>query len=273
MGAVMDDELLEAMTVGADSRSQRREHILLAAWLIAVVAVAGPTWKPEPSPFADNPVPVVLVLKANKSMDLTDISPSRIERARLKIVDFASQRKGQPLGLVAYAGSSHLVLPPTRDTSVVASMAAEISSAILPRPGDDLAGALGLAIRALGETGGSVVVFADIAQPLSVADVSALKKSRVPVNFLAVARADTPELDAIRQVAGQLGGAAVLMTADSSDVNSLVRTAARAPVAVAVGGEGVRWSEAGWWLVPLLMIFSLASFQRVEQTRMQGLAT
>ena len=62
--------------------------------------------------------------------------------ARLKIADFAAERTGQPLGLVAYAGSAHLVLPPTRDTSVVATMAAEISPAIMPKRGDDLAGAL-----------------------------------------------------------------------------------------------------------------------------------
>ena len=30
---------------------------LLAGWLLANAALAGPTWKPEPSPFADDPVP------------------------------------------------------------------------------------------------------------------------------------------------------------------------------------------------------------------------
>ena len=60
-------------------------------------------------------------------MESPDPAPSRIERAHLKIADLADIRKGQPLGLIAYAGSSHLVLPPTRDTAVVAQMAAEIS--------------------------------------------------------------------------------------------------------------------------------------------------
>ena len=121
------------------------------AWLLAVIAVAGPTWRPEPSPFADDPVPVMLVLRAGESMDLSDLAPSRMERARLKIADFAQQRKSLPLGLVAYSGSAHLVLPPTRDTSVVAAMAAEISPAVMPKPGDDLAGAIELAARTLGQ--------------------------------------------------------------------------------------------------------------------------
>ena len=143
--AVMDEELLDALKVGEDSRGKWRDAGLLATWLIGIIAVAGPTWKPEPSPFADDPVPVMLVLKANETMELSDLTPSRMERARLKVTDFANERKGQPLGLIAYAGSSHLVLPPTRDTSVVASMAAEISSAVMPQAGEDLIAALKLA--------------------------------------------------------------------------------------------------------------------------------
>ena len=265
--AVIDEKLLEAMKVGPNSRSKWRDVSLLAAWLIAIVAVAGPTWQPEPSPFADDPVPVMLVLKAGETMNLSDLTPSRMERARLKVSDFANERKGKPLGLIAYAGSSHLVLPPTRDTSVVASMAAEISPAVMPKPGDHLADALRLAERTLGEIGGSIVVVADTAQPVAPADLEELKKNRLPVYFLAVARADTPEFEAIQQVAKTLGGDVTLMSPDLADVQSLVKSTARAPVAVSATGEGTRWAEAGWSLIPLLALFSLASFRRVQQIR------
>ena len=106
----------------------------------------------------------MVVLRAGESMDLDDMLPSRMERARLKVADFATARKGQPMGLIAYAGSAHLVLPPTRDTSIVASMAAEISPEIMPKLGDDLAAALQLADRTLGDTRGTVVVVADDAE-------------------------------------------------------------------------------------------------------------
>ena len=132
---IMDAELLAAMTVGRD-RPQRIQHILpLVGWILAVIAIAGPTWRPEPSPFADDPAPVMILLRAGESMNRTDLAPSRMERARLKVADFAKLRKGQPMGLIAYAGSAHLVLPPTRDTSIVADMAAEISPDLMPAPG------------------------------------------------------------------------------------------------------------------------------------------
>ena len=201
---------------------------LLAAWLIAVVALAGPTWRPEPSPFADDPVPVMLVLKAGETMDLADLAPSRMERARLKIADFAAERNGQPLGLVAYAGSAHLVLPPTRDTSVVAAMAAEISPAIMPKPGDDLAKSLALAAQTMGDAGGSIVVLADTVPSGSE---SALREFRSGTGCRSISwrwlvrtrRNWLPWTSA----ASALGADVTLMTADSSDIGSLVRRTAK----------------------------------------------
>jgi Ca-activated chloride channel family protein len=198
-------------------------------------------------------------------MNQSDLMPSRMERARLKVADFAAERKGQPLGLVTYAGTAHLVLPPTRDTSVVATMSAEIGPEIMPKPGDDLAGALQVAANTLGDSGGSIVVFADtVAESADSALAGFHAENPLPVYFLAIARADTPEYDAIRRVASPLKADVTLMTPDTEDVCSLAKSAGKAPVAVGAAGEGTRWAEAGWWLVPLLALLSLISFRRVR---------
>lgn len=279
--AWMDRDLLTALTVDemakpsdhpadapgkiAGAFSGWRESRLLAAWLTAIVAIAGPTWRLEPSPFADDPVPVMLVLSAAESMDLVDLAPSRMERARLKIADFAAERQGQPLGLIAYSGSAHLVLPPTRDTAVVAAMASEISPAVMPRSGDELASALRLAAQALGESGGSIVVLADGApQGNELVWREFRNESPWPVHFLAVARVDTPEWETLKGAAAALGASITQLTPDSADVLSLVRRTAKAPVAVAAAAEGARWAETGWWLVPVLVLFTLETFRRVH---------
>ncbi len=277
---LMEHELLDAMTVGGTANSSGRSRMpsdlwhssgLLVAWLLSVVALSGPTWRPEPSPFADDPVPVMIVLRAGETMDQSDLIPSRMERARLKVADFAAERKGQPLGLVAYAGSSHLVLPPTRDTSVVATMAAEISPTIMPKPGDDLAGALKLAARALGDGGGSIVVITDTVVAASERTFDEFRsESSLPVHFLAVAHADTPEYDAIRRAASGLQSDVTLLTPDSEDVRSLARSTAKAARAIGVAGEGTRWAEAGWWLMPWLALFSLISFRQVRSAAPQA---
>ena len=263
--AVMDRDLLQAMTTRPADRVGWRSTALLLGWILAVVAIAGPTWRPEPSPFADDPVPVMVLLKAGETMDLSDLLPRRMERARLKVADFAEQRKGQPLGLIAYAGSAHLVLPPTRDTAVVASMAAEIDPAIMPQRGDDLASALQLASRTLATGGGSIVVVTDTVGAANVAQLASFHaESNLPVHFLAVARPNTPEQNAIQQAASALHATVTLITPDTEDVRALVQRTATAPVAVGVSGEGTRWTESGWWLVPALALLSLASFRRTR---------
>lgn len=268
---VMDRELLHSMHVGADESNRFSRYSLLAGWLIGAVALAGPTWHPEPSPFADDPLPSMVLLSAAETMDLSDLSPSRMERARLKIADFAEQRKGQPMGLIAYAGSAHLVLPPTRDTSVVAEMAAEISPQIMPKPGSDLLAALDLAAKTIGNVGGTIVVVTDTVQSGQDDQLKAFRSdNRIPVSFFAVARRDTPELDAINSAARSVGGSVTLMTADTSDVQALAKEIATTPVAVGQEGDGTRWAEAGWWLVPVMAVIVISSFRRVESTGKQN---
>ncbi len=264
---VMDPNLLDALTV--ERATSPSDHLrgagLLAAWLLATVALAGPTWRPEPSPFADDPVPVMLVLKAGESMNQSDLLPSRMERARLKIADFAELRKGQPLGLVTYAGSAHLVLPPTRDTSVVATMAADISPEIMPKPGDDLAAALQLAERTLGSAGGTMVVIADTVNESSKNDLAEFHaQNRTLVHILGIARTNTPEWDTLRIAASALGATLTPITPNGADVRALVKDVARVPVVSRDAEAGTRWAEAGWWLVPMIALLSLLDFRRVQ---------
>ena len=256
----IDSDLLKALTTGNDSANRIPAMVVLAAWLLAVIAIAGPTWKLEPSPFADDATPLMILLKADTSMETPDIAPSRLERARLKIKDLADARKGQPLGLMAYAGSAHLVLPPTPDTSTVATMAAEVSPQIMPTPGDRLDLALRQAsdILSKGGQGGTLLVIADSVD----SDLVSLSKAAdYPVLFLAINSPDSAQDASLRAAAGELGAKVESLTASGDDISAIIRKAARTPVSKA-GEQGAIWHEAGYWIVPLLALVFLANFRR-----------
>jgi len=264
----MDPDLLDVLSVGRESVTHGPALGLLVGWLLAVVAVAGPTWRPEPSPFADDATPLMILLKADVSMDRPDPAPSRIERARLKIADLAAARKGQPLGLIAYSGSAHLVLPPTRDTEVVAQMAAEISPEIMPVSGDRLDLALRKAAEVLsaGGSGGTVLVMADLVGGDPEAIIEAEQAAgRFPINFLAINSPDSPESESVRSAAQVLDATVQPLTADDADVQALTRAASRAPVAQA-GESSARWQESGWLLVPVIALIFAGSFRRETST-------
>lgn len=260
-------ELLNALIVGRETMKRGPAIWLLTAWLLTIIAIAGPTWRLEPSPFADDATPLMILLKSDISMETPDPAPSRLERAHLKIADLAEARKGQPLGLIAYAGSTHLVLPPTRDTAIVTQMATEISPAIMPEPGDRLDLAIREAARVLskGKQGGSMVVLTDSVNT-DPAVLQALQKDlSYPIQFLAINAPDSSQNDSLRAAARVLKATVEPFSVADDDISAIVRRAATTPVAKR-GEQSGQWHEAGYWIVPLVGMIVLGLFRR-EQSR------
>lgn len=266
----MAPEFLQVLATRSASGSRPSSLWLLVAWLLTIIALAGPTWRLEPSPFAEDARPLMILLKADESMALTDVSPSRLGRAQLELADLAADRPGQPLGLIVYAGSAHLVLPPTRDAKVVADMAAEISPEIMPAKGDRLDLAVREAHQWLAnEGGGTLLVVADS----SSTDVETVSQAvqasgSPPIQFLAFTSEGSPELASLRDVAARLNATVQMVTPDDEDTRSIIRFAERR-AAAGVAGEGDRWQEAGYWLTPLIAVFVVLSFRRTVLTQVK----
>jgi Ca-activated chloride channel family protein len=260
----MDPDLLEALAVQEGGGHDSHGWWLLAAWLLTVVAVSGPTWRPEPNPFAEFEPPLMILMKSDSSMAGTAASPTHLERAQLKIADLAELRKGQPMGLIAYAGSTHLVLPPTRDTKVVAEIASQISPDIMPVPGDRLDLAIREAGRVLSgsDSGGSLLVISDSvggdAQAIAAAHTQA---GSLPVQFLALTGDDTPQTRSIEDAADLVGGSVQSWTVDDQDITRIAGRASRRSAAGA-RGDSARWQEMGYWLTPLIVLAVALSFRR-----------
>lgn len=261
---VIAPELLNALIVGATGGPRFGPHdLLLVGWLMTALAIAGPTWQREPSPFAEQAAPAMIVLKVTPSMTTPDLAPTRLDRARQKIADLLKLRDGMPTGLVAYSGSAHLVLPPTQDASVVTGMADALSPGIMPREGDRLADAVALAAKVLrdGGQGGSILVVADTVAP---GQTDALRQiaGHLPVLFFAMAPRAAVDADAsLAAAVSALVARETATTVDNADVQAIARrlaSAAGAPVA----GEAPRWEEAGYWLTPLVALIALLWFRR-----------
>lgn len=259
----MDPVLMRALVVGRETSGRNRGMLTLVGWLVAAVAIAGPTWRLETNPFAQDSAPLILVLKADTSMNTSFSNTSPIERARMKIVDLTEERKGQFLGLIAYAGSAHWVLPPTRDTQVVAQMASEISPDVMPLPGDRLDLALNEATRMLASYGqvGSVLILADSVN----ADLRVLQQWRksngVDVQILAIHAQEMPYHDSLTAASNVLKATVHRLDAEGKDITAIIRRASSA-LKLQEGLQGERWQEPGWWLVPLVGLTVLALFRR-----------
>lgn len=255
----MDPRLLEHLIVGERRHRRLRPiHVLLAIWVLSAVALAGPTWHRELSPFADDEAGLVVLLKASGTMKATDVQPSRLERAKHKLRDLLKRRKGSSTGLIVYSGSAHLVMPLTRDDRIINAMVEDLTPELMPADGDALVQALELAGKVLEKAGvpGSALVIADTVAPLQVKALSEVE-IELPVQFLALQSPSAPLDNGLQRAATALNASVVKLTVDQTDVERVARRAQSELKAAAGAYGGERWHDAGYAILPLIALCAL----------------
>jgi len=260
---VVDPHLLPHLLLGErQSRGPQPIQVLGLVWLLAGLALAGPSWRAAPSPFPEDPG-LVVVLKVSSSMQASDVQPSRLERARYKLRDLLERRRGDATGLIVYSGSAHLVMPLTRDERIIPLMLEELTPDLMPVDGDALAAGLLAAQRVLqrADTPGSVLVITDGVSDAQAAEVAALDYP-VPVQFLEVQGATAKTTPAMASTAEALRANVERLSADERDVQRIARRAQG--LANTTRGEvGARRPEdAGYLLLPLIALLALAWSRR-----------
>jgi Ca-activated chloride channel family protein len=257
---LIDPHLLEHLLVEKQSRRRLRPiHLTLILWLLCAVALAGPTWEREPSPFADDQAGLMVLLKASTTMNATDVQPSRLERSKHKLTDLLERRESAATGLIAYSGSAHLVMPLTRDRRIVTTMAEEVGPEIMPVDGDALGEALEQAASVFDRAGvpGSVLVIADAVSP-SQLDAVTTAAPELPVQFLAVNPPNAPIDSGLEQAARARGAAVTRLTIDTADVEKIARTAQTDFKKAPMDEDGEHWKDAGYLMVPVIAFLALA---------------
>jgi Ca-activated chloride channel family protein len=111
---------IEVLAAVAGGRQWRR-FVPLVLFLLALaalcVAVARPT---HDTLVAQDRATVILVVDVSRSMEATDVKPSRLRAAEAAIRSFLSRvPKRLRVGLIAFAGDPQVATPPTRDRDPV----------------------------------------------------------------------------------------------------------------------------------------------------------
>ena len=260
----IDPHLLEHLLVGELTRSRFRPvNVLLITWTAAIIALAGPAWEREPSPFADDEAGLMVLLRVSETMESSDVQPSRLERAKQKLEDLMELREGSSTGLIVYSGSAHLVMPLTRDHRIISAMIEDLTPDLMPVDGDVLAEALRLAERLVEQAGvpGSVLVITDAVAPAQQSLLAA-ETGGLPLQFLAMQPARAPLDQGVQKSAEVLDGTVVRLTVDSSDVEQIARRARSELLGVAGADGGERWRDGGILLLPLVACCLLLWFRK-----------
>jgi Ca-activated chloride channel family protein len=276
------------------SRSQgtagaHRWWLLAVGGVLAALALAGPAWERIEQPVFRAEQALVVAVDLSRSMDAQDIVPSRLARARLKILDILERRKSGQTALLVYSANAFTVTPLTTDTDTVAALVNSLSTDIMPSRGSYPVVAMEKGRQLLDQAGvgyGEVLLITDGGSSQAAEAVARdLRKSGYTLSVLGVGTTEgapipleaggfvtdnrgqiaLPKLEerALRSLAVAGGGRFAVLSADSSDLDVLL--SGEVLQATAATDESLatdRWREEGPWLLLLLLPVAALAFRR-----------
>ena len=286
---VVDPALAPHVLAGSARRkSDLRWWLVGITGVIGALSLAGPAWQRIEQPVFRSDQALVVALDLSRSMDAQDVTPSRMLRARLKILDILERRASGQTALVVYSSNAFTVTPLTNDTDTIAALVNSLSTDIMPSRGSYPTAAIQKGRQLLEQAGaafGEVLLITDgssspaaeraardlrdAGYALSVLGVGTKEGAPIPklsggfvtdqAGRIAVARLEERGL---RELATSGGGRYATLLSDGRDLDYLmageVGTRKSSDDSLATD----QWREEGPWLALLLLPLGALAFRR-----------
>lgn len=282
---VCDAKLLPYILSQGHHRSSRLPLLFAAlAAGLAIIAAAGPAFEKLPQPVYREQSSLVILLDLSQSMDAGDVSPSRIERAKLKLLDILDARKAGQTALIVYAADAFTVTPLTDDSYTIANLVPTLETALMPSQGSHAYTAIEEALQLLKQAGagsGDVLLITDdinerdwqaigtlSAQGYRLSVMGVGTEAGSPVSLRGGFLQDStgaiviPKLDQqkLQQAALEGGGLYVQLQTRDADINTLNKLFTSKNVSDNEDDSGAEteltadiWQEEGPWLLLLVI--------------------
>ncbi|VVE07592.1 hypothetical protein PIN31009_02449 [Pandoraea iniqua] len=261
----------------------RPVHLIALVLVLGGIGMAGPAWKRELPPFLDDKAPLAVAIDLSPTMDAVDVTPSRLERAKLKVKALLARREGARTAIYAYAGSAHRVIPLTDDRALLQTYVDALQTGIMPAPGRDMGQALKVIDNDLRRepVPGTILFITDAVDPGAArafhTHASAQSASQAIVLAIGTQQGGPlrnpdgsyVERDGAR-VFARLDESAIKRFSQDSDVPVATFTAdsdadidwvqrhVQSHLEQSQAGTTARWRDEGWWLtLPLVVLGAL----------------
>lgn len=272
---------------GGSGRDSKLPWIALGlAWLLALLALLGPSWQRLEETRQRAADPLVIMLELTPQMLADDTPPNRLQQARRKLLDLLEHRRDSQTAIIVYAGSAHTLVPLSDDLATSRNLLEALDPAIMPQAGQraDLAVRKALALLAQGALGQGrlLLIGASLNQQEREGIAQALGRNGPNLLMLGVG---TPEGAPVKQANGEFlkddTGAILVPRLDSAELKSFISSTggryrkARIddldlrglglfdnPQALRADGQTLQldsWADQGYWLlIPLLLLGACA---------------
>jgi Ca-activated chloride channel homolog len=160
-----DAELVRRLTASVHTGARWWKAALAVVALgLAVVAMARPQFGSRVETVKSVGQDIVVALDLSESMLAEDVAPSRLERARLAVLQLVDKLDGDRIGLVGFAGDAFVQCPLTVDYAAATMFLDAMKPDLMPVQGTDLGAALRVSLDALDKGARDarvVVIFTD----------------------------------------------------------------------------------------------------------------
>lgn len=138
--------------------------ILIAGISFLIIAIAQPQFGSKLEEVKSNGIELVIALDVSNSMLAEDISPNRLERAKMEISKLIDNLKGDKISIIVFAGDAYTQLPMTTDYGAVKLFLKTINPGIVPKQGTAIGSAIDLGINSFtpdSESGKAIIIITD----------------------------------------------------------------------------------------------------------------
>jgi len=286
-GRVCDVHLLRWLSVGegAGRASGHGAWLAAAAWLLAAVALSGPSLKKLPDGSYASRDARVLVLDLSSSMLAEDLKPNRLTQVRYRLSDMLETKQEGQTGLVAYAGDAFVVSPLTSDTNTIRNMLPALQPDVMPAAGSRPDRALKLAAELLqraGHAGGELLLIADSGSQAAADVAASLGGAHIVTSVMAVGTTRGAPVPSGDGFVSDSKGNVVISRLQRDALKAVARAgggkytelstagAVRSPWVRKRGTEFARkdddtsdrWKDSGPWLLLLMLPLAALGFRR-----------
>jgi Ca-activated chloride channel family protein len=258
-----DPHLLSHLLINdaGNSKNTYLASLIMTIWTLMVLALAGPTWSMYANEVYQKNSARVIALNVSQSMNNDDISPTRLDRAKYKILDLLKDYKEGQTGMIAFSSEAFVVSPLTSDSKTIANLVPVINSSIMPVQGVDISKALQKSaelIKNAGYSQGEIILISDGA-PTSTDEATAteLAKNGYTTTVLAMANDSTDK--SYEKLAQDGDGKLIAFTKDNSDVEQLIANTSHDSSQKMNNklNNATMWRDEGHWLIWIALVLAI----------------
>lgn len=270
------------------SDNQYKWWLISLISVLSIIALAGPTWERIEQPSFRTDQSLVIALDLSRSMNAQDITPNRLTRAKLKILDILERRQGAQVALIVYSANAFTVTPLTSDTDTIIALINSIDTSIMPSRGSYPALAIDKGLQLLNQasvSNGEIILVTDggitsdsfsSAQKLrdegyrlSALGIGSMNGAPIPKETGGFITDNTGqitisrlEVDDLRDLVEIGGGSYTSITSNDQDIDTLL---SEVYSAVRESDDSIttdQWKEFGPWLLLIVVPFGSLLFRK-----------